>query len=197
MRLLFAGGRDFAKSIESAPVWTPDFLPSIVCITELGAKCPNPAFRLSAKAARMLSALTSGDHILRVSGTVLRLQISASGIKNYGVLLPLDRLFDHRVTAAINVWRWLNGGTPVQLQMMPLRQRKRLILALRVLDGRLAKVSYREIACVLFGLGDATGRAWKNHDLRDRTIRLARLGTGLMAGGYKRLLVYPYRRKPL
>jgi hypothetical protein len=197
MRLLFAGEHDFAESIESAPVWTPGVLPSVVCLTELGAKHSNPAFQLPAKAARMLSAFPSGDHILRVSGTVIRLQISASGIKAYGVLLPLDQLFDHRVAAAINVERWLSGGTPAPLQMMPLRQRKRLILALRALDGRLAKASYREIASVLFGLGDATGRAWKNHDLRDRTIRLARLGTSLMAGGYKRLLVYPDRRKPL
>lgn len=195
MHLLFAGGRDFAKSIESAPVWTPDFLPSIVCITELGAKPSEPTFRLSAKAMRMLSPLPAGDHVLHVSGAVLRLQISASGVKTYGVLLPLDQFFDHRAAAAINVGRWLSGGTPVPLQMMPLGQRKRLMLALRVLDGRLAKVSYREIASVLFGLGDATGRAWKNHDLRDRTIRLARLGTSLMAGGYKQLLLYPYRRK--
>jgi hypothetical protein len=197
MHLLFAGEHDFADSIESTPVWMPGVLPTIVCLTELGANCSNPAFRLPVRATRILSALSPGDHILRVSGAVLRLQISASGIKTYGVLLPFDRLFEYRVAAAMNALRWLSGGTPVLLQMMPLGQRKRLMLALRVLDGRLANASYREIADVLFGLGDAAGRAWKNHDLRDRTIRLARLGTSLMTGGYKQLLAYPYRRKLL
>jgi hypothetical protein len=195
MGLLFAGEHDFAKSIESVPVWTPNVLPSVVCLTELGSKFANPDVRLSSKAERMLSALSPGDHIFRASGAVLRLHIVASGIETFGFLLPLDRLLDYRVAAALNVRRWLNGGTPAPLQMMPLHQRKRLILALRVLDGRLAKVSYREIAASLFGLGDAAGRAWKNHDLRDRTIRLARLGASLMAGGYKQLLAYPYRRK--
>jgi hypothetical protein len=144
---------------------------------------------------RALSALSAGDHVLDISGAVLRLQNPASGIKTYAVLLPLDQLFDLRVSSALGVWRWLNGGQPAVIQMMPLSQRKGLVLALRALDGRFAKASYREIARVLFGLDDATGSAWKGHDLRDRTIRLARRGTNLMCGGYKRLLLYPHRRK--
>jgi hypothetical protein len=195
IHLLFVGEHDFAGSIESAPVWMPYVLPTIVCLTELGASRSNPAFRSPVGASRILSALSPGDHILRVSGVVLRLHISTFGIKTYGVALPLDRLFEYRVAAAMNVWRWLSGRTPVPLQMMPLRQRKRLILALRVLDGRLSNASYREIADALFGLGDAAGRAWKNHDLRDRTIRIARLGTSMMTSGYKQLLAYPYRCK--
>jgi hypothetical protein len=195
MRLLFAGEYDFAEDIERAPTWTPSALPSIVCLTELPAKLANPSFRLPPKAMRALSALPVGNHVLDISGTVLRLQIPGSRNKSYAVLLPLDQLFDLRIAAALGVWHWLNGGLPTAIQMMPLSQRKRLMLALRALDGRLAKASYREIARVLFGLGDATGSAWKGHDLRDRTIRLVRLGTSLMRGGYKRLLLYPYRRK--
>lgn len=144
---------------------------------------------------RTLSALPAGDHIFEISGAVLRLQIPVSGIKTYAVLLPLDQLFDLRLSAARGFCHWLNGRRPVPLQMMPLNQRKRLALALRALDGRLANASYRDIASALFGLGDATGRAWKGHDLRDRTIRLVRLGKGLMAGGYRQLLLYPHRRK--
>ena len=195
MCLLFAGGYDFAAGLERAPVWTSYALPSIVCLAELESKQANPAFQMPPKVMRALSALSAGDHVLDISGAVLRLQNPASGIKTYAVLLPLDQLFDLRVSSALGVWRWLNGGQPAVIQMMPLSQRKRLVLALRALDGRFAKASYREIARILFGLGDAAGSAWKGHDLRDRTIRLVRLGTSLMRGGYKRLLLYPHRRK--
>ncbi len=197
MRLLFAGGYDFAEDVKCTPVWTSYALPSIVCLAELPAQVPNPAFQLSPNAMRALSALSAGDHVLDISSAVLRLQIPASGIKTFAVHLPLDQLFYLRVSAALGVWRWLNGGRPIAIQMMPLRQRKRLVLALRALDGHLAKASYREIARVLFDLGDVTGSAWKDHDLRDRTIRLVRLGTSLMRGGYKQLLLYPYRRNLL
>jgi hypothetical protein len=34
---------------------------------------------------------------------------------------------------------------------------------------------------------------WKTYDLRDRTVRLVRLGHAMMQGGYRRLLLYPFR----
>ena len=67
------------------------------------------------------------------------------------------------------------------------------MLALRALDGRLDKASYRDIAEALFGRSRMPDRGWKTHDIRDRTVRLARLGFSLMQGGYRRLLLYPYR----
>jgi hypothetical protein len=66
-------------------------------------------------------------------------------------------------------------------------------LALRALDGRLAEASYRAIAGVLFGAARVPERGWKTHDLRDRTARLVRLGVAMMQGGYRRLLLYPFR----
>jgi len=66
-------------------------------------------------------------------------------------------------------------------------------VALRALDGRLDQASYRDIAEALFGTGHMPERGWKTHDLRDRTIRLARLGQAMMQGGYRRLLLYPFR----
>jgi hypothetical protein len=66
---------------------------------------------------------------------------------------------------------------------------------LRALDGRLAHASYRVIAQGLFGrAGLPAGAAWKTHDLRDRTIRLARSGWKLMHGGYLDLLRSPQPR---
>ncbi len=110
------------------------------------------------------------------------------------VLLPLDRLFEQRVATALRLWRGLtlraSGRDPAQL---PPARRNRLALALRAFDGRLEKASYREIAEALFGAARVSERAWKTHDLRDRTIRLARLGFAMMRGDDRRLLLYPFR----
>ena len=46
----------------------------------------------------------------------------------------------------------------------------------------------------LFGAKDIPERAWKTHDLRNRTIRLVQTGLALMRGGYRELL-RPSRRK--
>lgn len=74
------------------------------------------------------------------------------------------------------------------------QRRQRFALTLRALDGRLAHASYRVIAQSLFGRGRIpAGATWKTHDLRDRTIRLARNGLKLMCGGYLDLLRLPRR----
>ena len=78
---------------------------------------------------------------------------------------------------------------------LPKARRDRLILGLRALDARLENASYREIAAALFAAPDVTGRAWKSHDLRDRAIRLVKFGLGMMRGGYRSLLLHPYRRR--
>jgi hypothetical protein len=112
-------------------------------------------------------------------------------------VIPLDQNFAARAEAALRLWRVVTGqprGRPPD--RLTRLQRKRLILALRALDGRLAGESYRTIAQVLFGERRVpSGSAWKTHDLRDRTIRLVRTGLELMRGGYLNLLRYPRRRR--
>jgi hypothetical protein len=106
-------------------------------------------------------------------------------------LIPLDARFPVRVEAALQLWRDLNGhSASSRTDPLTRQRRQRLALSLRALDGRLAGHPYRAIAAGLFG--DARvpkGRAWKTHDLRDRTIRLVRSGTSLMRGGYLDLLL--------
>jgi hypothetical protein len=111
-------------------------------------------------------------------------------------VLPFDPLFPIRVAAALRIWRALSGNNPgADPQALPTPRRTRLVLALRALDGRLDGTSYRQIADALFGPLPLGGDAdWNSHDQRDRTIRLVRLGRELMRGGYRRLLLYPYRR---
>ena len=77
---------------------------------------------------------------------------------------------------------------------LTVQRRRRLVLTLRALDGRLAGETYRGIAQGLFGSTRVpTATAWKTHELRDQTIRLVRTGIGLMRGGYLKLLRFPGR----
>ena len=68
-----------------------------------------------------------------------------------------------------------------------------LVLACARSTGGSSKASYRDIAEALFGAGRMPERGWKTYDLRDRTVRLVRLGHAMMQGGYRRLLLYPFR----
>jgi hypothetical protein len=109
------------------------------------------------------------------------------------VVIPLDADFAARADAAIRLWRVATGrprGRPPD--RLTRQRRHRLGLTLRTLDGRLAGETYRVIAQTLFGRARVpTGPGWKTHELRDRTIRLARAGLELMQSGYLDLLRYP------
>ena len=111
-------------------------------------------------------------------------------------MLPLDEHFLTRIAAALRIWRALTGRKAGRSpQALTAQRRSRLVLALRARDGRRAHASYRQLAEGLFGPVRLRGDAdWNSHDLRDRTIRLARLGSKLAQGGYRRLLLYPNRR---
>ncbi len=125
----------------------------------------------------------------------LRVELPPNGAAD-AALLPFDEHFATRAAAALRVWRALVGRKPgSDPQALTTQRRSRLVLALRALDGRLEHASYRQLAEALFGPLSLRGDAdWNNHDLRDRTIRLARLGLELSRGGYRRLLLYPSRR---
>ncbi len=161
--------------------WTPHNLPTVVGVVATPPALASPHPRSDARTL----APTAG---LRVE------LIDIDGAD--AAVLPLDALFPIRVAAALRVWRALSGHPPgPDPQVLPTARRTRLLLALRALDARQARASYRQIAEGLFGPLPLRGDAdWNSHDLRDRTIRLARLGQELMRGGYRRLLLYPYRR---
>ncbi|WP_333927146.1 DUF2285 domain-containing protein [Bradyrhizobium sp. CCBAU 11361] len=129
--------------------------------------------------------------IVALGGAKHRLWLPAlppSG-SSVAVDLPLDRNFEARLRAAHRFWLALErrplGPPPLAL---PILTRRRLILALRAVDGSLEGNSYREIAQGLFGKHRIPDRGWKTHDLRSRTIRLVRTGLRLMRGGYRALL---------
>ncbi|WP_456705164.1 MULTISPECIES: DUF2285 domain-containing protein [unclassified Bradyrhizobium] len=103
--------------------------------------------------------------------------------------LPLDAGFELRLGAARQFWLALErralGDSPLAL---PALKRRRVILALRAVDGWQEGNSYRQIAQGLFGSHRIAERAWKTDDLRSRTIRLVKLGQRLMRLRWRALL---------
>jgi hypothetical protein len=189
-----AGGCDFATTIDAkTALWTADALPSVVVLTRLDPGFGHPEFVPRAIALKSVPASDANDRVFERMGAVLRIHLQNGSVQPAAALLPFDDLFDIRVTAALRLWRALKGRDPGSnpAALAPARL-ARLVLALRALDGRLDGATNREIAKVLFGT-DVSKRDWIDHDLRDRTARLVRLGVGMMKGGYRRLLLHPYR----
>ena len=193
-----AGGCDFATGERSQtvhPLWTAASLPSVIAITSLPPDLAESDRTHSAVSLDPVLAADGPARLIRQRGTVFSLHVlEAPGEETPCVVLPLDQLFEVRAMAAIRLWRGLSGRSPGRNPAeLPPARRERLILALRALDGRLENASYRDIAEALFSISRIPERGWKTHDIRDRTVRLARLGYSLMQGGYRRLLLYPYR----
>jgi hypothetical protein len=80
-------------------------------------------------------------------------------------------------------------GTLRRTQFSPNLRSQRLCTAVRVLDGRLAGASYRDIAVALFG-PDRVSEDWNaaGDHLKNRIRRAAQRGAALMQGGYRALL---------
>lgn len=108
---------------------------------------------------------------------------------SYAAELPFDGDFDARAYAARRLWRAMNGRAPgPAFHQLSEQRRERLSAAIRALDAHAAGGSYRIIAEALFGKKRIPDRAWKTHDLRNRTIRLVQSGLALVRGGYRHLL---------
>ena len=107
----------------------------------------------------------------------------------HAIELPMDSSFELRSQAAQSLWRAMSGRSPrPPLSEPSVRRRQQMTLVLRALDGRNEGQSYRAIAEGIFGKKQIPERAWKTHDLRNRTIRLVKRGLALMRGGYRELL---------
>ena len=150
----------------------------MIAIKPAPADLINPSLKVEALTLGPIRAEGGPERLIKHRDNFFRLHIlEYVGDECPCVVLPLDRLFEIRTAAALRLWRSLSGRSsgrnPAEL---PAARRERLILALRAFDGRLDKASYRDIAEVLFSTDRMLGRDWKTHDLRDRTIRLVRLG---------------------
>jgi hypothetical protein len=177
--------------------WLPNLDPTVVLVA------PAPAeFGASATLAVLVPddqrVASDGTYFVArtATGRIVAVTIAgATASAPLAALVPLDSSFPARSAAALRLCRLLSQGR-LQRTPDPLtpQRRQQLRLALRALDGRLAKATYRELAQVLFG-GPHDSDHWKTHELRDRTIRLVRFGFNLMRGGYRASLRIPTRRK--
>jgi hypothetical protein len=187
------------SSQDQAIFWAPEVLPSIIPIVPSLIGSEKNTLNLASVAAGTVRQGSDGWHVvLRIRDTEHRLWLRQSpGIDEYySAELPFDVEFECRVHAARRLWRSLNGrpAGPTFRELSPQR-RRRLAMALRALDARSEGNTYRAIAAGLFGDRRIPERAWKTHDLRNRTIRLVQSGIALMRGGYRDLLRQPRRKK--
>lgn len=154
---------------------------------------------LSALSAAQIRQAPDGWHtVLQLRGAEHRLWLKQQPLARttFVIELPLDDDFDARAYAAHRLWRALNGRQPgPPFRELSVQRRQRLALALRALDARIDGGTYRMIAEVLFGAKRIPDRAWKTHDLRNRTIRLVQAGYGLMRSGYRQLLRQARRKR--
>ena len=146
-----------------------------------------------------LRRASDGWHaVVRLGGTTHRLWLRDLPTEASSLVLelPLDADFDIRSRAAHRLWAALGGREPgPPLPALSAQRRQRLTLVIRALDGRTEGNSYRAIAEVLFGRSRIPDRAWKTHDLRNRTIRLVQSGLALMRGSYRALLRQSRRKQ--
>ena len=187
------------SSQDQAIFWAPEVLPTIIPIVQSTAGTDRNALGLAEMSAGEFRQASDGWHVLlRIRGLEHRLWLREPLVagSSYAAELPLDVDFEIRAHAARRLWRALNGRAtgPAFHELSPQR-RHRLALALRALDASVEGNSYRTIAEVLFGAKRIPERAWKTHDLRNRTVRLVQSGLALMRGGYRELLRQARRKK--
>ena len=177
-------------------LWTAQALPSVTALTEVAENLAIPDVQISPELLQPLQAEATTEHIIERGDAILRVQVSATETGRLAVLLPLDQLFDIRASAALRLWRGLTGRRPGPApgRLSP-QTVDRLILGVRALDGHQSGARHHEIAEALLDAFGVSKRDWIDHDIRDRTGRLVRMALALMNGGYRRLLLYPYRRQ--
>lgn len=188
-----AGGCDFPAdptldAQAAGVVWMPALCTATVALSALPLSFspPSPAALPPMSSPRQASDGLHGE--LGTSALPVWLAAGSDPGAPLGALIPFDEHLPHRLAAVLALWQALQGR-PRQAADMTSQRRRRLLLALRALDGRDAGASYRQLAAGLFGAGRVpVGAAWKAHDLRGRTMRLVAEGIRLRDGGYRGLL---------
>ena len=134
------------------------------------------------------------QHLLfRDTGQFLQMYVQGAELTKPVHLLTEVILSPNRLKHQLRAFERFNvlfaGGTLRQKQLLPGLPSQRLGISLRVLDGRLAGASYREIAIALFG-PDRVNKDWNGpgDHIKNRIRRAAQRGAVLMQGGYRALL---------
>jgi hypothetical protein len=171
------------------PIWLWSFAPAAAVLAApvpAGAVTPR---RLVAAAA-FRQAAVEGLHLRFPGGFQALLPPSLRQDEPVGAVLPFGREWLARLAAARALATLAAGGRPRHLGVSGLR-RRRLRLALRALDARLAGASYRAVAAQLLGESFEVSFDWRASSARALAIRLCALGRKLSHGGHGALLGRP------
>jgi len=168
----------------------------VIALAELPAELTGSNLSLQSLSHGNTLANVVNEHLIEIHSARFRFHYDGPVPRSPAVILPLDQLLSLRIAEVVRLSRSLAGRDPGRSSaQLSKPQKNRHILALQAIDGRREGASYRVIAHALFGAQEVSQRGWKTHDLRDRTIRLVRFGMGMMQDGYRRLLLFPYRRR--
>lgn len=178
---------------EQTIFWAPEVLATVVPVTVALAADRSSASQplLDLTASQVRRAADGWHAVLRIGAVDHRVWSKEPPVvgASYAAELPFDGNFDARAYAARQLWRAMNGRAPgPAFHKLSKQRRERLSAAIRALDARSAGGSYRIVAEALFGKKSIPDRAWKTHDLRNRTVRLVKGGLALVRGGYRKLL---------
>ncbi|MCA1530896.1 DUF2285 domain-containing protein [Bradyrhizobium yuanmingense] len=173
--------------------WAPEVLATVIPVTVASTadlvSASQPLLDLTVGQVRR--AVDGWHAVLRIGAIDHRVWSKEPPVlgASYAAELLFDGDFDARAYAARRLWRAISGRAPgPAFHQLSKQRRERLRAAIRALDAHAAGASYRIIAEALFGKRRIPDRAWKTHDLRNRTIRLVQGGVALMRGGYRKLL---------
>ena len=175
-----------ALDAATAPVfWRPEIAPAVVIYLGLAPQNSPRAFTLAQFAAERRLA-EDGLYLRWIMGLQLFLPAGADHTASMGVML-FDEDFPVRHATAEALYLALKTGVRPNARLSAQR-RRRLKRMLRALDGRAADASYRDIAEHVLGADVADSETWRTSSARDVAIRLCRVATRLMRGGYLALL---------
>src|SRR4030088_173320 len=126
-------------------LWTAESLPSVIALTRLPPELGNPKFKPKALSFDPVLAAEGDDYVIERLGARMRVHLDRRGTDPPAVLLPLDRLFEVRVAAALRLWRALHGRNPGPNPAALSEARvNRLVRAPAAPDGRLHRATHRE-----------------------------------------------------
>lgn len=166
--------------------WRPEIAPAHV--VQLGAARGGTLRDALLRAAQSRRPADDGLHLRFAGGLQGFIPHDVDPAARLGVVLPLDAEVGARLAAAQALASQLAGRRAAR-DHLSRAGRRRLLMILRAADARAEAASYRDVAVELLGAEADDPLAWRTSPLRDVAIRLCRAGKGLMAGGYRRLLV--------
>lgn len=171
--------------------WSAEADTSAVLLTQMPIVLPTAGNLYPALREPAARGDEDGAHLLfEAAGQTIRL-LRLAGVPPdvpLAALVPLDADGFDRSEAIDRLLRALLGRTIPNNRRLTPQQKRRQRHMLQASDGRMNGATYRDIACVIFGVDRVASEHWKTSALRDATTALVKDGLAMIAGGYRTLL---------